>query len=183
MKNQNFFWFLLSSLSGFLIAGIILLLLVQKDSQPIRIIPAPTPEPLKVYLSGEVNNPGVYSLPQNSRLEDLFEAAKVTSYPVEQYNLSSKLYDGQHIHVGTSTTITRNQNVIEIQSDKININEASVEQLDELPGIGEVKAREIVQYRETFGYFDRIEDILNVPGIGETTFNQFKDFIETNSVN
>jgi competence protein ComEA len=73
--------------------------------------------------------------------------------------------------------------MFEIQSDKININEASVEQLDELPGIGEVKAREIVQYRETFGYFDRIEDILNVPGIGETTFNQFKDFIETNSVN
>lgn len=182
MKNQNFFWFLLSVLSGFFIAGIVILLLNRQESQPITIIPAPTPEPIKVYLSGDVQNPGIYSLPTNSRLEDLFELADVNHFPMDQYNLSSKLFDGQHINIGEEQ-ITRNQPVLEIGMDKININEAGIEQLIELPGIGEVKAKDIIQYRETYGYFDRIEDILNVSGIGEATFNQFKDLIVTNSIN
>ncbi len=181
MKNQTYFWSLMTLLSGFLIAGLVILLLDRDDSQPIKIIPAPTPQPMKVYLTGDVQNPGVYKLPKNSRLEDLFVAAKVEIFPMEKFNLSAKLYDGQHIHID-NTISTKNQNVIIIDSAKININEASVDQLMELPGIGETKANEIVQYRVTNGYFDRIEDILNVPGIGESTFNQFKDLIETNSI-
>lgn len=181
MKNQPYFWFLMALLSGFLIAGLIIILLKNEDTQPIRIIPAPTIEPMKVYLTGDVQNPGVYELPRNSRLEDLFSIAEVEQFPMEEFNLSAKLFDGQHIHIGESIP-TRNQMSIEIDKKKININDAGVDQLVELPGIGEAKANQIVQYRETFGYFDRIEDILNVPGIGESTFNQFKDLIETNSI-
>jgi competence protein ComEA len=182
MKNQNFFWYLLSVLSGVFIAGIIFLLLNRQESKPITIIPAPNPQPIKVYLSGDVVNPGVYSLPQNSRLQDLFALAEVHEYPVDQYNLSAKLYDGQHIQIGEPET-SRSQTILEMNSIQININEADVEQLVELPGIGEAKAKDIIQYRETYGYFDRIEDILKVPGIGEVTFNRFKDLIVTNSVN
>ena len=54
--------------------------------------------------------------------------------------------------------------------------------LTTLPGIGPTKANDIVQYREEFGFFDEIEDILNVPGIGEITFNQIKDLITTNQI-
>lgn len=181
MKNQNFFWYLLSVLSGVFIAGIIFLLLSRQETKPITIIPAPTPQPIKVYLSGEVENPGVYSLPQNSRMEDLFAHAGVNDYLVDQYNLSAKLYDGQHIYIGDTET-TRSQTILEVGTIQININEAGVDQLIELPGIGEAKAKDIIQYRETYGYFDRIEDILKVPGIGEVTFNRFKDLIVTNSV-
>ena len=181
MKNQTYFWFLMTLLSGFLIAGLVILLLERDNSQPIKIIPAPTPEPMKVYLSGDVEYPGVYELPKNSRVEDLFSLAKVDNFPFEKFNLSAKLYDGQHIHIENSIS-TKNQNIIDLHSIRININEASVDQLMDLPGIGETKANEIVQYRATNGYFDRIEDILNVPGIGESTFNQFKDLIETNSI-
>jgi len=182
MKNQNFFWYLLSVLSGFFIAGIIFLLLNRQEANPISIIPAPTPQPIKVYLSGNVDKPGVYSLVKNSRLEDLFILADVNEYPADQYNLSSKLYDGQHINIGNSNS-SRSQSLQEIHLNQININEADIDQLIELPGIGEAKAKDIIQYRETYGYFDRIEDILKVPGIGEVTFDQFKDLIVTNSIN
>lgn len=181
MKNQNFYWYLLSVLSGVFIAGIIFLLLNRQETKPIAIIPAPTPQPIKVYLSGDVKNPGVYSLSQNSRLEDLFALAEVNDYPIDQFNLSAKLYDGQHINIGDKEII-KSQTILEVSSIQININEADVDQLIELPGIGEAKAKDIIQYRETYGYFDRIEDILKVPGIGEVTFNRFKDLIVTNSV-
>jgi len=183
MKNQNFFWYLLSVLSGIFIAGIIFLLLSRQETKPITINPAPTPQPIKVYLSGDVDNPGVYSLSKNSRVEDLFALAGVNKYPIDQYNLSAKLYDGQHINIDIENTNTsRSQTILGVSSIQININEADEDQLIELPGIGEAKAKDIIQYRETYGYFDRIEDILNVPGIGEATFNRFKDLIVTNSV-
>jgi competence protein ComEA len=65
---------------------------------------------------------------------------------------------------------------------KVNINDADSNLLVTLPGIGPSKAEDIIKYREEFGFFDEIEDILNVPGIGEYTFNQIKDLITTNQI-
>ncbi|HSM25092.1 MAG TPA: helix-hairpin-helix domain-containing protein [Anaerolineaceae bacterium] len=182
MKYPNFVWFLFAVLSGFLFAGIVILMINHEVSDPITLIPVPTPEPIKVYLSGNVNNPGIYELEIDSRLEDLFVLAKVDLDSTSHLNLASKLYDGQHIILDNDGYTKFNELVIS-SDNMININEANMEQLVSLPGIGEVKAKEIILYRETYGYFDRIEDILNVPGIGETTFKQFKDKIVINSVN
>jgi len=102
------------------------------------------------------------------------------------YNLASKLYDGQHIHISPIQLVERNNADIPFiasEIEKININEANIEELMRLPGIGETKAKEIIMYRESFGYFVTIDDILNVPGIGEATFNQLQDKIVTNSIN
>ena len=170
-------------LSGFLIAGAVILFNTQKNGNPITIIPAPTSSPIKVYISGDVDKPGVYELPPGSRLEDLLFMAGIDSNMSYQFNLASKLYDGQHILI-TDKNLTENSSNIEAgNSLQININEANIEELMKLPGIGATRAKDIVFYRETIGYFNKIDDILNVPGIGENTFNQIKDKIVTNSIN
>jgi len=71
MKGSNFLWYLLSLLSGLLIAGIILLFNSNKPGTALSIISAPTQSPITVYLSGDIERPGIYQLPINSRLEDL----------------------------------------------------------------------------------------------------------------
>ena len=185
MKGSNFLYFLFSVLSGFLIAGIILLLNNPDPGTAIKIIPAPTPLPIKVYLSGEIGNPGVYELPANSRLEDLIILAGGQLPSGSEFNLVSKLYDGQHIHISSTPFIQRDHPSITFNSSdfvQVNINEASLEELISLPGIGETRAKDIILYRESHGYFDKIEDILNVPGIGEATFEQLQDKIVTNSI-
>lgn len=166
-----------------MIAGGILLLNTKSAGSPLTIIPAPTPLPIKVYLSGDIENPGVYLLPIESRLEDLINMANITFPPETDINLASKLYDGQHVQISSNNSVERKNEITISNSEKININDAKIEELMLLPGIGETKAKEIVFYRETNGYFDTIEDILNVPGIGEATFNQLRDMIVTNSVN
>lgn len=182
MKGSNFFWYLLSILSGFLIAGVILLLNSKDTGLPIIVVPAPTPLPISVYLSGDIENPGVYLLPVGSRMEDLINLSKIKIPPESDINLASKLYDGQHIQISSNSSVERTNTITITNSEKININEADIEELKLLPGIGETKAKEIVMYRETYGYFDTIEDILNVPGIGDATFNQLRDKIATNSL-
>ena len=183
MKGSNFFWYILSLLSGILISGILFLLLSQNRSTPIMIYPAPTASPILVYLSGDVENPGVYELPPESRLRDLFYNANEDLAGLSSLNLASILYDGQHIDVQFTETQERNI-LLEIPtSDRININDADIDQLMELPGIGKTKANEIILYRETYGYFDKIEDILNVPGIGDATFELIREQIVTNSLN
>ncbi len=182
MKGSNFFWYFLSILSGFLIAGVILLLNTKDAGLPITVIPAPTPLPIKVYLSGDIDNPGVYLLPVDSRMEDLITLSNIKIPPEADINLASKLYDGQHIQISSNNSAVRTNTITITNSEKININEADIEELILLPGIGETKAKEIVMYRETNGYFDTIEDILNVPGIGDATLKQIQDRIAINSL-
>ena len=182
MKYSNYIWYTLAVLSGFLVTGIFILILNRDHSEPITLIPVPTPEPIIVYLSGDIDNPGIYELENDSSFDYLFILANVDIISNRHYNLASKLYDGQHIIINNNGYANESKN-LDMSLILININEANMEQLITLPGIGESKAKEIILYRETHGYFDRIEDILNVPGIGESTFNQFKDMIVINSVN
>ncbi|MDO9085830.1 MAG: helix-hairpin-helix domain-containing protein [Anaerolineaceae bacterium] len=180
MKSSNFIWFFFSVLAGFLLAGIVILFNNRDTGTSVTLIPAPTALPIKVFLSGNIEKPGVYELPPSSRVEDLFVMAEIDTQINHQYNLAAKLYDGQQIIISSN-----NLSLKEISVDnfsKININEAGIDELVELPGIGETRARDIILYRESNGYFDRIEDILNVPGIGQSTFNQIKDKIVTNSI-
>ena len=86
-----------------------------------------------------------------------------------QYHTSSKSHS---LNVG-SQTVSLGESV----GDKININTATVAELDSLDGIGPSKAEAIVKYRETQGPFLKIEDITNVSGIGEKTFEKLKDYI------
>ncbi|MBP6885351.1 MAG: helix-hairpin-helix domain-containing protein [Bacilli bacterium] len=131
-------------------------------------------ENIVVEIKGEVYNPGLYILEQGSRINDLIELSGGFTKDANgmDLNLARVLSDGEVIIVskkGESGTI--------IESKIININYATVEQLMELSGIGETKAKAIVTYREQNGRFKKIEDIMNVSGISNALFERIKEQI------
>lgn len=132
-----------------------------------------------VHVTGAVSAPGVYTLPSDARVDDAVRAAGATAEAdLSQLNLAQKLADGQKITVpaigsastsageGTATTPA------DASSDGalVNINTASLEELETLPSIGEVRAQAIITYRETNGGFRTIEELQEVSGIGEKIF-------------
>ena len=136
-----------------------------------------------VDIKGEIMNPGVYKIKESTRLFQLIILAGGVTNEADElgYNLSTKLKDEQIIYIPSIndelsiiTEIEENSN-----NESVNINLASLEQLDTLPGIGPSTARSIIEYREENGYFETIDDLINVPGIGEATLNEIREFITT----
>jgi len=160
-------------LIGLLVAGVLWLTLAPPRGEAILLLPTPTPQMITVYVSGAVSAPGTYTLPENSRIETAIQAAGgfLPSADDESLNLAARLFDGEQVIVpargGESHAI----------SGKININTATLEELDSLPGIGLTTAQNILEYRQIFGAFQSIDDIQNVTGIGPSTFEGIKNFI------
>lgn len=136
-----------------------------------------------VDIKGEVVNPGVYKLSRNSRLFQVVNLAGGLSHEANPLlvNLSKVLHDEDMIYIPSIYDVIADiddpTNIVE--DNRININEASIDLLVTLSGIGPVTAEAIVDYRENIQLFVVIEDILEVPGIGEATFEAIKDFIKT----
>lgn len=155
---------------GLLSAAVILLVVSRPTGQPVEILPAPTPSPLVVHVSGEVRNPGVYILPQDSRVAGAVEAAGglLKNADLSRINLAARVKDGDKIWIPAAGDETGglSQSPVQASGTVININTASARELETLPGIGEVKAGQIVAYREEHGLFMSLEDLLNIPGIG-----------------
>lgn len=148
-------------------------------------------EELVVDIGGAVAKPGVYYLPASSRVNDLLIAAGgVTnwaqrSFLEKELNRARPLQDGEKIYIPyigeqLSSGDKRGVGGGETVAGKININTASVGELETLPGIGFSYASAIVEYREEKGNFSSIEEIKNVSGIGEKTFEKIKDLISVN---
>ncbi len=127
---------------------------------------------IKVCISGGVNNPGVYTMTFGDRTQDLINASggTVENAYTEKINLAGFLSDGQHIIV---PVINKEAEITE----PININTADIEELTLLNGIGEKKAMDIIEYRNTNGNFISPEDITKVNGIGTHTYDNIKDYI------
>lgn len=140
-------------------------------------------EPLiVVHVCGQVKNPGVYEAPKGSRLYELLElAGGFTGEAADDYlNLAAVAEDGQQIYVPgreEAATMPKQQAGEEGKSAKVNINTAGVEQLTALRGIGEAKAQDIINYRESHGVFKKIEEIMKISGIKEAAFEKIKDQI------
>ena len=138
-----------------------------------------SPATIKVYICGYVLNPGVYELPEGSRICDGLDAAGGFSEGADEsrINLAGYLHDGDMVffpEVGENLP----EGAVEAgNSGLININTANAEQLCTLPGIGSSKATAIIKYREDNGAFTDISQIMNVSGIGENLFNNIKDLI------
>lgn len=135
-----------------------------------------------VYICGEVMEPGVYPLPEHSRIYELVELAGGLTEDAapESVNLAQELTDGQMINIpSTEDEQDFSEAGTEAGTDngKVNINTASKEQLMTLNGIGETKADSILSYREQNGPFDSLEDLMQVDGIGQGTFSKLKDMI------
>ena len=144
-----------------------------------------------VHIDGEVINQGLVTLKEGSRISDAIAAAGGTTDVADtsKVNLAYELKDAQKVYI---PSIYDEEEIIYIQNDAgnsvivsdtpsssslININTASKEELETLPGIGESTATKIIDYRTKNGNFETIEDIKNVSGIGEAKFNNIKDNI------
>lgn len=139
------------------------------------------PQKIKVYVTGMVKKPGVYELEDGDRIEAAIDAAGgfTSDADISGINMAQRLKDEDMIYVPKIGEAAAPAAVQSAQSkdDKININTATAEELDQLPGIGPSKAKKIVDYRQQNGPFKAIEDIEKVSGIGPQTFENIKDFI------
>jgi competence protein ComEA len=140
------------------------------------------PEEIVVHISGLVHNPGVVKLEPGARVIDAVNAAGglKNDADLDKINLAKKLQDEDKIYIPKiGEDIDENlldfQNSVE-DGNKININTCTKEELMSLPGIGEVLADRIIQYREKTP-FKKVEDLMNVSGIGEKKFESIKDMI------
>lgn len=111
---------------------------------------------------------------KNSSSNNTHTNTSSTSSSKESYQIDEATKNNISIITSSNSETTTSQDTT---SKLININTASVQELTSLPGIGETKANNIVSYRNENGYFKTIEDLKNVSGIGDATFEQLKDYI------
>lgn len=143
-----------------------------------------------VYVCGAVKHPGVFELPQNSRVYEAIALAggfRKNAYE-KGINQAAQITDGQMIEVLTvkeqkeSGAKTQGQGTdaanAQSQDDRIDINTATAEQLTTLSGIGQAKAENIIAYRESSGGFSSVEDLMKVSGIGEGVYERIKDKVK-----
>lgn len=189
------------------VAGVLLTAARRPVGQAITLAEPPTPVPVRVYVTGAVQNSGVYELPRGSVVQEAVTAAGglLPNADVSGLNLAEPLVDGRKLDVpeilptatprpptatvgpGTPTltpqpepTATQppsRSSGVDISAGKVNINTATLAQLDTLPRIGPAIAQRIIDYRTANGPFQTIEEIQNVRGIGPATFEQLKDLI------
>lgn len=143
-----------------------------------------------VEIKGEVIKPDVYEISEGSIIRDLInKAGGLTSEAnIDKINRADKLKANQLIiipnkndslNAGSNLGTGDISNSVQAnEDDVININTATLEELQKISGIGEVKAKGIIQYREKNGGFNSIEEIKNIDGIGEKTFEKMKDQIK-----
>lgn len=180
--KKPFITLIIGVLFGLLLSAAILLISSPTRANAIRILPTATQSPLTVDVSGAVVQPGIYQLPVNSRINDAILAAGglLTDANLDLINRAALLKDGMKIYIpAQGEQIAPDGNSPASPINLININTATQKELEALPGIGPGKAGDILEYRQNHGDFDTIEDIQNVPGIGESLFQQIKDQITT----
>ncbi len=140
-------------------------------------------EKMFVDIKGAVVTPGVYQIKENFRIIDVIDLAGGLKIDADTFNvnLSKKVVDEMVIIIPYEgdeiEKIIIEYEEVEKDDGLININTASLNELTSLPGIGEVRAKDIIKYREE-QRFEKIEDLLNVSGIGNATFDQIKNLVK-----
>lgn len=154
---------------------------------------------IKIYIKGEIKSPGLYKVGADTRLIELVEIAGgfTDNADEDSLNFAEILVDGTTVVIPgpdsadkVETDVSKSQSkssreksesapgkTKKISSGTVNINIAGEEELMSIPGIGQVTAKKIVDYREENGSFLSLEEIMNVSGIGEKTFEKIKNYI------
>ena len=185
MQNLKSILYLASGiLFGLFLAAVVWIVSRSPSGEAVVLRPAPTEKPVVVYITGAVPRPGVYALPKNARVQDAISAAGgfLAEAEKSQINLAALVEDGEKLDIpfveGASPILgTPVPAVVTVTTELVNINTASLEELDTLPGIGPTTAQKIIDYREQNGPFVSTEDIVNVSGIGPVSYERFKDLI------
>lgn len=138
-----------------------------------------------VEIKGEVVKPDVYLLDEGSIIKDLIDIADglTDEADISNINRAKELSNHELIIIYNINDEDRDNTNYALENDTesnniININTATESELQSIPGVGEVKAKSIIIYREKNGGFKKIEEIKSVDGIGEKTFEKIKDFIK-----
>jgi competence protein ComEA len=167
-------------LLGAVASGVLFLVVAKPRGSPIRLLPPPTPMPLRVHVAGAVEQPGVYSLAPGSIVEDAILAAggAVPGADLQRVNLAAPLLDGDKVSVSLVVIPALRADSGSPQDGGIlNLNEATAADLEALPGIGPGLAQAIIEYRDSHGPFRRVEDLLLVPGIGASRLAQIRELV------
>lgn len=180
--------YLFGFLMGLLASGVLWLLLSPPRGTPITLLPPPTPPPLRVHVIGAVAHPGVVELAPGARVAQAIQAAGGTreGANAEAVNLAAPLEDGDQVRVPWLTPAASEPQVAGAapgpapDSPRLNLNLATLADLDRLPGIGPSLAREILAYREAHGAFGSVDDLLLVPGIGPAKLEALRDLVSVN---
>jgi competence protein ComEA len=157
-------------------------------TQTVEVVPSgsPSPQIVLVDVAGWVRQPGVYEFPAGSRVVDAIEAAggPRRGAALEQLNLAAPLTDGTQILVnrrgsdpgvagGVPGSVSSGGSV----PGTVNVNTASATELEALPGVGEVIAQRIVDYRTANGPFSSVDELLEVSGIGDATLASMRELV------
>ncbi|MCM3566547.1 helix-hairpin-helix domain-containing protein [Neobacillus mesonae] len=161
-----------------------------KEKQEIESKP---PEKMMVDVKGQIKLPGVYQASEGERVIDVITRAGGLTDKADksQVNLAEHIQDEMVIYVpekGEEGIIaakaqagggdSRNPGSAANQQRKINLNKANSQELQNLPGVGPAKADAIIEFRETKGGFKTVDDLKNISGIGDKTFEKLKDLVD-----
>lgn len=150
--------------------------------------PPPTPSPIRVYVSGAVARPGVYTLPADARVQDAVEAAGGLAADADQVavNLASPLSDGDHVHVPargeaaapTQVSVAARAAHSAAKAEEevrfpVDVNTASAQELEAIPGVGPATAARIIENRP----YATVDDLLRVKGIGPATLEKIRPYV------
>ncbi|MCI0478893.1 MAG: helix-hairpin-helix domain-containing protein [Anaerolineales bacterium] len=184
----------------------VIALLYREPPRPVVVSSPPTRVPtnvskittrIHVTVSGAVNQPGAIELDGDARLADALQKASVKpEADLSKLNLTLALKDGDKIHVpARATDAAPTKNIAPAPTNpalptssasnaatpaaqtKLNLNTATLEELDALPGIGPALAQRILDYRNEHGGFKSVEELKEVRGIGDTLFGELKDLV------
>jgi competence protein ComEA len=192
---QRYRWVLAAALALAIVAGGIvfyvrwprpgpIVVSTPAPTQTLAPVPSPTASPLRVYVSGAVERPDVYLLTPGSIVKDAVAAAggATADADLERINLAVALCDQQQVHVprqgeSSAPPTAAGRTPAAGPPAKVDINSATLEELDTLPGVGPAIAQRIIDYREAYGGFSEVKEITQVKGIGPAIYAEIEDLI------
>lgn len=151
--------------------------------------PAAAPEVVTVHVAGQVQHPGVYAVGAGGRVTDAITAAggPLPEADLDQLNLAAKLADGDRVYVGkkgemppvgsAAGAVAGGTGTPTTRAGPLDLNTATAEQLDALPGVGPATAKAIVDYRTRHGRYRSVTDLLEVPGIGPAKLEALRPLV------